>query len=210
MTWRVDRPHLHEWLASIRQRLHVILGRLHKIRGRGGPSWPALIAAIAVLAILVFLGMLFSPRPTTYTVSAITETVTIRVQDEHGVAVRLPRVRLWRPGSPQMFPDEFCCSIKLEVRNGARLSLARNRDGDLLLQINQDGTQPDGGRLTDETGDRTLPLRSGDVLRVGLSRPSPATPQKQEPSTVLLAFSGQLKIGDDVARVRRSIRGSAL
>lgn len=190
--WSVSRAFVLTW-QTVRQ---------HRWNARRFARWRAGVIVLTALVGLLFIALFGSSRPATYTISATTETAAIVVRDREGVAVRLPRVTLWQ-GDKETGP-ELCCGVRLDVSDGSRISLARDRTGDLLLQVTW-GRGAGGARITGGTG-IVQDLQSGEVLRVGLDRPAPSASTVSIPATVLLAFRGQLKVGDDVTRlVRRTL-----
>ena len=160
--------------------------------GQSHLAFVRLIVLSLGVAALYFVLLLWH-RPSTYTVSALTETVSLTVRDVHGIAARLPSVEVWAQGTER---KELCCSLTLEVPDNAFVELARKRTGDLLIGLHWESGP--GARLIKSDG-TIEPLYSGDSLRVRLERTvaGSATPR---PDTVLLAFRGEVRIGEDVAR----------
>lgn len=173
----------------------VAPGGPHSGNPDAGLSHPVLVRLIIVSlgVAAIYLVLLLGHRQSTYTVSALTETVSLTVRDVHGIAARLPSVEVWSQGVERR---EFCCSLTLEVPDSAFVELARKRTGDLLIGLHW--VSGPGARLIKSDG-TSEPLYSGDSLRVRLERAvaGSATPR---PETVLLAFRGEVRIGEDVAR----------
>jgi hypothetical protein len=178
---------------------------LHKRRHRLLHAWRPTVLFAGLFVLVCLLGMLFRQQPATYSISAVSEIATIAVNDERGIAAKLPVVSIRRQNADSESARPICCSATLEVARGVRLSLARKRSGDLLIQLSWPKDLRDAARIVTSTG-TLVPLESGDVLRVSLSRPIDGGKQTDDPDTVLIAFRGELRLGDDVGpRVDRTL-----
>jgi hypothetical protein len=180
-------------LIRLARRLAAVL------RARLSPRhWFSAKLAIVALTGSIFIWLAFLPRPATYSMYAVTETASIIVRDAQGFALHLPDAGIWRRGTVFMNARQLCCSPVLQVADGVRVTLARKRSGDLLIQLNWSDGDHAGARIVDRDGKSTA-LENGDVLRVPLDRPSEIESEKGVPDTVLLSFRGELRVGDDVA-----------
>lgn len=148
-----------------------------------------LVALMVLLIALVILLVL--PRERGFSISAETEIVDITVNDELGVAARLPVARL------ASRPDETFPLAALEASAGASLRLMRKRDGDLVISVRWEDATQALAQLVTRDGD-IVELAPGDSLRVSLNRPLPDG--SMSPDTVLLAWSGGIDLGAGVTR----------
>lgn len=158
----------------------------------------AIVATIAFVTAGLLVYIALGPGQSGYTVSARTETVTIRVADPQGLATTLPVVDV--PDASDPAGVRRLQRATLEVPKDADITARRKRDGVVYLQI--DTTAADSGRaiLTDADGaEITLPERV--TLPVSLVRPAPTPDMPARSDTLLIAFRGNVQIGDDVARL---------
>lgn len=163
---------------------------------------------LVVLFLSVYLTLILWHRAAAYSLSAVTEAASIVVDDRAGVSVWLPNASVSNPQNSEkriQIPDR----VLLNVDDGVKIRLARERKGDLLLQLNWAPGSGRGaaldGRLA-SSGDQSVNLSSGDVIRVKLGGDSDAGASGFGPQTVLLSFRGDLKVGNDVGpQVERTL-----
>lgn len=166
------------------------------------PKWsrfehPYLVVLPICLIGLIVLTIIL-PRDRTFSLSAVTEIATIVVRDPLGVATRLPEVYL--SSQPAIsFPR-----ASLEADSDVQIELARKREGALHIQVkwtnNGENPSSNRARLVTQEGD-VLPLQNGENLRVMLERNSRSGSKASVPDTVVMAFRGELRVGQDVARL---------
>jgi hypothetical protein len=152
------------------------------------------ILSLLAISIIVWIFVLMVvPRSSTCSVSAVSEIAEITLRDGRGVEARLPSVTLSRRGSGL---QALCCSLRLVVKDNANIELARKQRGELLIQLSSASSDLPGELI--QADGSAIELHSGDVLHVTLSRPSNPESESREPDTVLLAFRGELRLGEDV------------
>jgi hypothetical protein len=120
------------------------------------------------------------------------------IRDPQGVKARLPKLKIRRPGAPGAVPEELCCSVVLEATDGVRLDLARELDGDLVIQATWSDSTGQAVRIVSADG-KVRALQQGEVLQVLLSRSNNGNEGADGSDATVLVFRGELKVGDDLA-----------
>ena len=161
--------------------------------------WCHLVMLVGLLVVttitaLIVVFLLVLDRDRTYSLSAVTETVSIVVRDPHGLSARVPAVSVL-PSAEK--PYELAT---LKVGNGSHVTLARKREGDLFATVDWPTNEAGSASLVTKEG-AIVPLDSGASLRITLDRNAPWSSNARMPDSVLLAFRGEIRVGDDVAHL---------
>lgn len=153
------------------------------------------MAIVAAFLVLVAIG----PAQNGYTVAARTEVVDLRIVDPKGVAAVLPTVEFFDAAKANGAPRSVV-GATLEAPNASRLTLRRKREGVVFIGVDTTTAKDERAQLILSDGSE-IPLPAKTTLAVSLSRPETAAETGKRADALLLAFQGEVRIGDDVARL---------